>query len=371
MRHVTDAVLRRLVDEPLTVADTTLAHVGSCDRCSARSTRISADAATAAALGAHPAVRPDVDAAWRRFERGALDKAGGAARRRGHRAPAPRRWRLAVLPVPSGLALGALALVIAGAAAATTLTVVFAPTHVKPLPIATSDVSAIADVAGVGGSGILGGLPTPSGSQKVGFGTLTWSSSGRPQTVASIAAAERATGLHLRVPARLPAGVQSPTRVVVQPEVRATIRFNALAAPALAGSSLTIDAGPAALIEFGGESLEGFPTLGTFAMARPAIYSSSMSTAQLEAFVLSRPGIPPGLAQEIRLLGDLHTTLPVPVPKGADVSQVDVGGAPGVLVGAPSGVASGVIWEDHGGVVHAAFGLLDPKDVLDVAEQLG
>jgi hypothetical protein len=106
-------------------------------------------------------------------------------------------------------------------------------------------------------------------------------------------------------------------------------------------------------------------------MERPAVSSTDSPTAQLEAYVLSRPGVPAGLAQEIRLLGDIGTVLPVPTPPGANVTQVDVNGSPAILVTDTSVGASGVIWEDRGGVLQVAVGLLDRKDILDVANQLG
>ena len=76
-----------------------------------------------------------------------------------------------------------------------------------------------------------------------------------------------------------------------------------------------------------------------------------------------------GLAQEIRLLGT--AALPVPVPSGIAEQRVSVGGESAVLLADPSGAAAGVIWEGGDGVVHGVGGLLDRKDVLNVARQLG
>jgi len=67
-------------------------------------------------------------------------------------------------------------------------------------------------------------------------------------------------------------------------------------------------------------------------MALPVATSTGANTAQLESFVLSQPGIPSDLAQEIRLLGNLQTTLPVPTPPGAAESSVVVNGQPAVLL---------------------------------------
>jgi hypothetical protein len=92
---------------------------------------------------------------------------------------------------------------------------------------------------------------------------------------------------------------------------------------------------------------------------------------QIEAFLLGQPGIPPQLSEELRLLGALRTTLPVPVPPGASVRSVRIGSWPGVLLADSSNAAAGVIWEDGRGLLHAVVGILDPHDVLNVAKQLG
>jgi hypothetical protein len=290
------------------------------------------------------------------------------------RLPARRHWRLSVLPVPSTSVRAALAVVVAAAATATVLSIVLAPSRVPAPKLQTSsaDFQAVADVVGIDGSGVLGGFGTPSGSLQLPFGVVRWTSARGAYRVGSIATADKATGMDLRLPAVLPAGVGEPESILVQPEVTATIGFNAVAGSALEGTSLTVTAGPAVLVEYRSAlSSLGLPTLATFAMQRPIASSTRAVSAQLEAFVLARPGLPAGLAQEIRLLADLGTTLSLPTPPGADVTQVDVGGSPGLLVTEGSGAASGVIWEDRGGVVHAALGLLDQKDILDVANQLG
>src|SRR5580704_17305792 len=87
MRHVTSPVLRRLHDEPLAVPDTARRHVAACGRCQATSSKIAADATTAARFlgpGTAPAgpgpagpgtgpprpagLPPDTDLAWERIQ---------------------------------------------------------------------------------------------------------------------------------------------------------------------------------------------------------------------------------------------------------------------------------------------------------------
>ena len=81
-------------------------------------------------------------------------------------------------------------------------------------------------LSGVSGeSGSFMGFDTSSGTVKLPFGVLRWTSSGTAHSVSSLVAAAASTGLPLRTPAGLPAGVGAITDILVQPRVTATIRF--------------------------------------------------------------------------------------------------------------------------------------------------
>ncbi|PZA21317.1 hypothetical protein DMO24_11005, partial [Modestobacter versicolor] len=66
MRHPTEGVLRRLIDEPAGVADPDRQHVATCQQCL---TALAAAREDATLVGAAltTSVRPDVDAAWQRL----------------------------------------------------------------------------------------------------------------------------------------------------------------------------------------------------------------------------------------------------------------------------------------------------------------
>ncbi len=368
MRHVPEGTLRRMVDEPLAVADADVRHTQACSRCARRRDVAAADADLASALFARPVALPDVEAAWSRH----LDAVSAPATSVAKVKPATvRAWRPIVVSVPSPALILASIAIVAAAVTAVVVTKTPAGSPADTSPTVPAGFISLADITGVAsGPGTLGGLHTPNGFMKLSFGDLSWSSAG-PSKVASIAAAERVTGLHVPDPSRLPQGVGRPQTVVVQSEVRATIRFSSATGVSPAGSELTIDAGPAVLVEYGGDS-DGveLPTLATFVMARPSVSATSGSALRLEAYVLSQPELPAGLAQELRLLGNL-SVLPVSVPPSAEMSQVDISGSPGILVTDPAVGASGVIWIDGEGEIHAALGLLDKKDILDVASELG
>ena len=332
---------------------------------------IASDTEHAAQLLSVPQLVPDTDLAWARLRR---ELHRGPDHRAGlGRSPIPVRRRGVRFPRISfrtAVALGAVGVVLAGTAAAATLTTIFAPTHVAPISVSQSDVHAIAAFMGLGDGNVLGGFSSPAGSSRTRFGTIKWSSSGPAHPVSSRAAANAQAGFGVLLPAHLPTGVGAVQQYIVQPRVNATVTFNASAGN-VGGSSVTFAAGPAVLVQYGATGAGAMPTLGIATMRRPTARSTGASISQIEASLLARPGIPRELAEEIRLLGDLRTTLPVPVPAGASVRSVQIGGWPGVLLADSSNAAAGVVWEDGRGMLHVVAGILDSQDVLNVAGQLG
>ena len=368
MRHVPDGVLRRLDDEPLAIPDRVTDHVAGCETCSTRRAQIADDTERAAQLLSAPQPTADLDLAWASFQR-ELNRAPQAGHNPG---PLPVPRQRPVLPSVSlraGLIIAAIGIVVVGTAAAATLTTVFSPTHVAPVTIGQGDFGAIRAVLGLGDNRALGGFSSPNGSTALRFGTLRWTSSPAHPT-STLAEASAAAGFPVSLPTHLPSGVGAVQQFTVQPRVSVTVTFNSTAGR-LDGSTLTLDAGPAVVAEYGSANGTSVPTLGLATMPRPMGVSTGATLAQIEAFLLSRPGIPPALAEEVRLLGDLNTTLPVPVPAGAAVHSVQVAGWPGVLLADSSDVLSGVVWEDGRGMLHFVAGSLDTHDVLNVANQLG
>ncbi len=297
MRHVPSPILRRLVDEPMAVPDHARRHLAGCERCQTESSAITGDAAVASRLLSAPREISDVDLEWILLQE-RLREPDRAQRR-----VASRPWRmprrLAHAPVGAGTAAVAAVLVI-GAGAAAALTTIYAPTRVAPVRVNQSDLQAIASITGISPGQLSGGLP-PSGSMRLAFGELSWSTAGHAQQVSSIARASALTHLAYSAPATLPAGVGSPSSIAIQPQVTATVHFSQSAGPAIGGSTLQITGGPAIVVQYGSRSARAnLTTLAIVAMQRPVASSTGATASQLETFLLSRRGVPAGLAQELR-----------------------------------------------------------------------
>lgn len=366
MRHVASPVLRRLHDEPLAVSDTQRQHLAGCPRCQAGSSQIAADADRAARLLDGPDVLTDTDLAWLQLQ--AQLREPDATARPAVADPWSLPRRLVSASVGTGTAV-AVGVVVVGVAAAAALTTVYAPTKVVPVQVSPGDVRAIAAIADIGAAGGLDGLP-PSGSRQLPFGSLSWTSAGKAQKVGSVAQAVAATHLAYTPPATLPRGVGGLASIMIQPKVTATIHFGSSAGSGVAGSSLVVTGGPAMLMQYGAAvGHSGLRTLAIGVLQRPVATATGATAGDLENFLLSRPGLPASLVNEIRLLGT--DSLPVPVPKGVPSRHVQVDGAPGVLITAPSGTGSGVLWEGRDGIVRGVAGLVGSSEVLSVAHQLG
>lgn len=368
MRHFPEGKIRRLLDEPFAVTDAETNHVTNCNRCRARQQQIVNDAAYAASTISRPHRVPDVDIAWSRF----VAEATAPTQKELLRIRAPKRHGVR-LPVPSVRVIVATAALVVTGTTAGVLGAELSTPSVATQPTLPASLGGIEELVAVtGGDGTsVGGFNTTSGTLKLPFGTLEWSSAKKAYQVGSLSAAESATGVDVRVPTKLPTGITGTSSIYVQPSVTAEISFDSRAGH-LDGQSLTVTAGPAVLVKYSGNTAGlDFPPLATFTMRDPTISSRTTSaTASLEAYVLAAHGIPNGLEQELRFVADGNSVLPLGSMSGANASQVDIDGATGILVTDSSIGASGAIWHGNG-VLNVAFGLLDASDLLNVARQIG
>jgi len=350
-RHPADGTLRRLVDEPAGVSDADRAHVAGCAVCLAGLAAAQRDA-TAVATALDHAAAPDVDAAWRRFSAASAPVRATV--------PAPARRRRLGLRSPLVAALGVvLVLGGAGAAAAGDWFQIFHTEQVTPVQVQASDLVTLPDL-----------------SQ---YGDLKVVSQPDVRDVADAAAAEEATGLHAPQVDVRPAGISGDPQYVVGSQVVAEFTFSAAKAaqaagnapppPAgLDGSTFRLVAGPG-LAEFW-RSGSGAPGLVVARVTAPTAFSNGVPFETARDYLLSLPGLPDGLAEQLRSFDGTGTTLPLPIPaQFATSSSTDVHGAPATVVATRDGSVTGVVWVEDG-VVTAVGGSLSEGEVLAVARGL-
>ena len=357
MRHPTEGVLRRLVDEPAGVADADRAHVAGCGTCLAGLEAARADARSAAtALGSPGAV--DVDAGWAR-----LTSAVPAGR-----APAPaaarrRRWA-PVLRRPAVAALGAVVVLSgAGVAAANDWLPMFRTEQVEPVLLAERDLVALPDLSAFGDLEVIGEV--------------------EPSEVADAATAEERSGLALPEVGDLPVGVTGdPEYLVVEP-VSAVFTFSADKAaqtaagsgedlpvppPGLDGSRVRLQAGPAVAAVW--TQASGLPVFAVGRAVAPTADSDGVPFETVRDYLLSLPGLSPEVAEQLRAFDADEATLPLPLPaEMVTSSTTEVAGAEATILESRDGTMAGVVWVEDG-VVTGVAGAVSTDEVLAVARGL-
>jgi hypothetical protein len=201
--------------------------------------------------------------------------------------------------------------------------------------------------------------------------------------VADAAAAEQASGLHLPEVGRLPSGVTGDPSYLVGGQLVAEFTFSATkaqnaaakagetlpAVPAgLDGSRFRLVAGPGAA-ETWSES-RGVPALVVARVTAPTAYSSGVPFDTARDYLLSLPGLPDQLADQLRGFSADGTTLPLPVPEQlATTSTAQVDGHEATVLASRDGAVAGVVWVADG-VVTGVAGSLSQDEVLSVARGL-
>ena len=328
-----------------------------------------------------PAVRVDTERALeemrRRIEREGLRPAAGTPGI--VRMPVVSFWVKSVAAAASVVLV--LTLLTLSGVAETILTI-FEPKQVTAVAITPTDIqTAISDLRS--------------------FGTLTWSAQPNPYPVPDAQTAAKESGLAVRVAGTLPAGVTAAmAHWGVMPKTTATFTFSADTTRASAaklgrtpppmpanidGSKLFITGGPAVVTIYGDEThgapngptgasaADPFASLPRLVIAQgkaPVVQSDGVTVEQLQAYLLSQPGVTPALAAEIKAIKDPSSTLPIPIPVNMATSKnVTVQGVQGVFVGDSTGLGSALIWEKDG-IVFGVAGTLTESEIMAVANSL-
>ncbi|HEV2761101.1 MAG TPA: hypothetical protein VGV86_16190 [Acidimicrobiales bacterium] len=360
MRHPTEGVLRRVLDEPAGVSDTDRQHVAECGECLGALALMREDAALVnAALATESVATVDVDAAWRRMSTTGLAPDPG----RVVTPLRPSRSR-GVLRRPAVAALAvAVVLTGAGTAAANDWLQIFRTKRIAPVTFSTSDLIALPDLSA--------------------YGELDVTSEVDVNPVADKAAAAAATGLRVPEVTTLPRGVSGEPGYQVGREASATFTFSADRAartaaeagrtlpappPGLDGSQVRMVAGPGVAAIW--RQPTGVPALFVGRAVAPKAFSSGVPFETVRDYLLSLPGLPEGVATQLRTFTGDGSTLPLPVPADRmTTSSAQVGEVQATVLASRDRLLAAVLWVDDG-VVTVVAGSLDPGEVVSIAREL-
>ncbi len=367
--HPSDGILRRSLDEPVAVDAAKREHMASCARCAERVRRMSADAGAVRAMLHSPNLGVDVAAARARLAQTEAAATGGAPVQHVAKRPHQRAGRANRLIAGVGIAAAASVVLVVSGGAQDFLSL-FQPKQLAAVPVTASDVRSLA------------GLTT--------YGSVTGGTSIAYEPESSAGAAGAAAGIAAPVVSDLPAGTADAPQYAVVSGGVVTFTFSKELAQAAAaraggqlpampagldGSTLSVMIAPAVVMSYGvdpssllhGDSLPSGQAFIVVKSRTPTVTSTGVTVRQLEDYLLSVPGIPAGVASEIRALGDPTQTIPVPIPVDlASGSSVNINGASGLLIGDSTGLGSAVIWQ-HNGAVYAIAGTVSSNEALAVA----
>ena len=362
MRHPSEGVLRRLVDEPAGVTDDDRAHVAGCPTCLRALDDARADAQLVGAALTGPSTgHLDTDAAWARLSTTTTPTTASPGVRQA--SVARGRWRPA-LRRPAVAALSAVVLLTgAGVAAANDWLPIFRTEQVDPVEVTSSDLVQVPDLSA--------------------YGDLEVTQEPKTEQVADAATARERTGLAVPEVSGLPEGVTGDPAYQVAGVVSATFTFSAAKAaqaaaaegevlpppPAgLDGSQLRLEAGPGVAAVWSQPT--GVPTLVVARVVAPTVYSSGVPFQTVRDYLLSLPGLPDGLADQLRSISADAATLPLPVPAElVSTSTADVGGVEASVLTSRDGLFAAVVWVEDG-VITGVAGSLSPDELLSVARDL-
>jgi hypothetical protein len=415
--HPRRAVLRRFLDEPDAVDDGERGHIAACPRCGRRLQGLRATAAVAGQALGGPVPAVDPIPALRLLRAGetrVVPPKPRALDRLRDRAAMARRRSLRVGAVGAVVVVAMGTLVATGVAG--NLVQIFQPESFTPVSVNLTSFTSLPDLSGFGSMKV---LEKPTITETAGAASAA-AISGLPELVAgdfpasvknttaylvatqgsgsftfdSTTAAGTAGKLGKVLPA-LPAGLDGATLTLTGGpavvELAGSQSLSGLAGliPGGAGSlgslkvahSATPAAGgqlaaPAAartgskLRSLLGSGATSVPQVVVVEMKPPTLYSNGASVSDFENALLSMPGVPASVASQIRSLGDLSSTMPIPIPTSlASSSAVSINGAPGLLVGDSTGIASAVMWQSHG-LLYAVAGSLTDQQVVAIARSL-
>jgi hypothetical protein len=207
-----------------------------------------------------------------------------------------------------------------------------------------------------------------------------------PETVEvpDAATALERTGLAVPEVSDLPEGVSGDPTYRVAGTMSAVFTFSAEKAaqaaavegedlpvppPGVDGSSLRLTAGPGVAAFWAQPT--GVPTLVVARVGAPTVEASGdVKFAQVRDYLLSLPGLPDDLAEQLADLSEDGATLPLPVPADlVTTSEAVVNGRDATVLTSRNGLFAGVVWVKDG-VMTGVAGSLSADELLSVARGL-
>jgi hypothetical protein len=203
---------------------------------------------------------------------------------------------------------------------------------------------------------------------------------------ATAAEAAQTVGFPLVLPdtATLPKGLATSPTIRVSPSTQARLTLDAYKArayyqkaghPELSlpdkfnGATLTVTIPAAALVSYGGTSAKD-ELIVAEAGELVVDVQGKASLPEMRDFLLTLPGLPTSVVNQLKQIQSWNDTLPIPVP----VDQVNwkkatINGSPGLLLNDNSGVGSAAIWHANGHLYGVA-GSLKATELKKVADSL-
>lgn len=358
MKHLDSGELRRMIDEPQAFGDEERLHAQTCAECRARGALIASDAAHAAGAFAGE-VPVDTHSAYVRLRERLQPPAKTV------------RWYPAAA-VAALAAAFALALVFSplGGYARSFLTI-FEPQQFQPIQVSRADLRQL--------------RLSPEADR---IGTQRVIRKPKRTYYPTLAAAQKHTSIRVLAPSALPPHFGTVHSFFVMSPAEMTFTFSADKARAfekrshktlppmpqgLDGTTVRLQTGQVFNAHYEAAHAKNSGRAAFFELVEapaPSVTSTGASLDVLERYLLAMPNVSPQLAEQIRALGDIRNTVPVPVViDKQSAKRVTVQGADGLAVGDNTGLGAGVMWQKNG-VIYAVAGPISMDEVLTVANGL-
>ena len=206
-------------------------------------------------------------------------------------------------------------------------------------------------------------------------------------TTTSLAAAGQSIGFALQTPdpALLPAGMDRTPQVRVTPasqvrftfdQAKARAYFQSIGHPEVSvpdkfnGASLVVSIPSAAIIQYGSTATRDALIVGQAGELVVDVQGGNVSLLEMRDFLLSLPGLPADVVNQLKQIQNWNDTLPIPVPVDTvNWQAATFNGNKGLLLNDNSGVGSAAIWHANGHLVGIA-GSLKASDLQRIANSL-